>query len=126
MLNKIHHPRGLKLLTRLRLGLSHLLEHKFRHNVNDTIDSFCLCSTNCLETTEHFLLHCPIYASFCLDLFANLRNNNILLLPLNKTSIVQFFLYGSENYDHTDNNFIISCTIDFTIQSRRFDDPLFN
>ena len=30
---KIHHPRGLKLLTRLRLGLSHLREHKFCHNL---------------------------------------------------------------------------------------------
>ena len=123
---KIHHPRGLKLLTRLRLGLSHLREHKFRHNFNDTIDPFCLCRTNCLETTEHFLLHCPIYASFRLNLFDNLRNNNILVLPLNKPSIVQIFLYGSENYDHRDNNFILSCTIDFIIQSRRFDDPLFN
>ena len=93
---------------------------------NDTIDPFCLCRTNCLETTEHFLLHCPIYASFRLNLFDNLRNNNILVLPLNKPSIVQIFLYGSENYDHRDNNFILSCTIDFIIQSRRFDDPLFN
>ena len=42
---KIHHPKGLKLLTRLRLGLSHLHEHKFRHNFNDTIDPFCLCGT---------------------------------------------------------------------------------
>ena len=83
--------------------------------------------SNCLETTEHFLLHCATYASFHLNLFDNLRNNNILVLPLNKSSIVQFFLYESENYDdHTDNNFIISCTIDFIIQSRRFDDPLFN
>ena len=41
---KIHHPRGLKLHTRLRLGLSHhLREHKFRHNLNDTIDPFCQC-----------------------------------------------------------------------------------
>ena len=39
---RIHHPRGLKLLTRLRLGLSHLREHKFRHNFNDTIDPFCM------------------------------------------------------------------------------------
>ena len=75
----IHHPRGLKLLTRLLLGLSHLREHKFRHNFNDTIDQFCLCSTNCLETTEHFLLYCPIYASFRLNLFDNLHNNNILI-----------------------------------------------
>ena len=49
-LYRIHQPRGLKLLTKLRFGLSHLREHKFRHNFNDTIDPFCLCSTNNLET----------------------------------------------------------------------------
>ena len=102
---KIHHPRGLKLLTNVRLG------HKFRHNINDTIDPFCLCRTNCLETTDHFLLNCPIYASFRLNLFDNLRNNNILVLPLNKSPIVQISLYGSKNYDQTDNNLIISCII---------------
>ena len=78
----IHHPRGLKLITQLRLGLSHLREHKFRHNFNDTIDSFCLCGTNDLETSEHFPLRCPNYAYLRLKLFDNLRNNNILLSPL--------------------------------------------
>ena len=28
----VHNPHGIKLLTRLRVGLSHLREHKFRHN----------------------------------------------------------------------------------------------
>ena len=28
----IHDPVGIKYLTRLRLGLSHLNEHKFKHN----------------------------------------------------------------------------------------------
>ena len=32
---------GIKLLTRLRLGLSHLREHNFNHNFQDTIN---LCS----------------------------------------------------------------------------------
>ena len=31
----IHNPTGLKLLTRLRLGLSHLNDHKFNHNFKD-------------------------------------------------------------------------------------------
>ena len=35
----IHNPIGLKLLTRLRLGLSHLNEHKFKHNYQDCIIS---------------------------------------------------------------------------------------
>ena len=31
----MHNPNSLKLLTRLRLGLSHLNEHKFNHNFKD-------------------------------------------------------------------------------------------
>ena len=121
---KIHHPRGLKLLTRIRLGLSHLREHKFRHNFNDTIDPFCLCATNCLETSEHYFLHCPTYAHLRLKLFDNLRINNILLLPLTKPLILQILLFGSDNYDTTINKSIISFVIDFIIKSKRFDEPL--
>ena len=32
----IHDPIGTKLLNRLRVGFSHLREHKFRHNFADT------------------------------------------------------------------------------------------
>ena len=31
----IHDQVGIKLLARLRVGLSHLREHKFRHNFED-------------------------------------------------------------------------------------------
>ena len=120
----IHHPPGLKLLTRLRLGLSHLREHKFRHNFNDTIDTFFLCGTNNLETSEHFLLHCPTYAYLRGKLFENLHNNNILLLPLEKSLIIQILLYGSDNYNPSMNKVIISTVIDFIMQYKRFDDPL--
>ena len=30
-----HNPKGVKLLTMLRLGLSHLREHKFKHSFQD-------------------------------------------------------------------------------------------
>ena len=36
----IHNPVGLKFLTRLRLGLSHLNEHKFKHNFQDCVNPF--------------------------------------------------------------------------------------
>ena len=39
----IYNPYGIKLLTRLRLGLSHLNEHKFKHGFNDTINPICIC-----------------------------------------------------------------------------------
>ena len=46
---------GLKLLTRIRLGLRHLADHKFRH-IQDCIDPICSCSQK-IETSTHFLLH---------------------------------------------------------------------
>ena len=44
-----HNPKGIKLLTRLRLGLSHLREHKLEHNFKDYLIPLCLCG-NEIET----------------------------------------------------------------------------
>ena len=37
----VHNAKGIKLLTRLRVGFSHLKEHKFRHNFQDLISYLC-------------------------------------------------------------------------------------
>ena len=52
---KIHDPLGLKLLTRIRLGLSHLNEHRFNHNFDSCINPLCSCSLE-VESTKHFFL----------------------------------------------------------------------
>ena len=38
-----HNPKGIKLITRLRLGLSHLRKHKFKQSFQETINSLCNC-----------------------------------------------------------------------------------
>ena len=55
-----HNPKGIKFITRLRLGLSHLREHKFKHSFQDSLNPFCSCGLD-IESTAHFLLHCPMY-----------------------------------------------------------------
>ena len=55
----IHNPLGLQLLTRLRLGLSHLNEHRFNHNFENCVNPLCSCSLE-VESTSHFCLHCYI------------------------------------------------------------------
>ena len=57
----LHQPYGVMLLSRLRVGLTHLKEHKFRHNFKDTSNPLCLCN-NEPETTEHYLLRCHFYS----------------------------------------------------------------
>ena len=42
--NKIfncHNPKGVKLLTRLRLRLSHLRDHQFKHSFQDSLNPIC-------------------------------------------------------------------------------------
>ena len=64
----------LKLLTRLRLGLSHLasVTIRFNHNFQSRINPLCSCSMDCgslaaIESTTHFLLHYHHY-------FSNIRS----------------------------------------------------
>ena len=38
-----HSPKGIKCEIRLRLGLSHLPKHKFKHSFQDTLNPFYDC-----------------------------------------------------------------------------------
>ena len=49
---------GIKLLTRLLLGLSHLREHKFKHNFQDTLNPLCNCGMD-VESSTHFYSSVP-------------------------------------------------------------------
>ena len=57
-----HNPKGIKLLSRLRLGLSHLREHKFKHSFQDSLNPFCSCGKGEVETSSHYLLYCSNYS----------------------------------------------------------------
>ena len=48
---------GVKLLTRLQLGFSHLRDHKFRHGFRDILNPLCPCSIE-TKTTAHYFLRC--------------------------------------------------------------------
>ena len=73
---KIHGIDGIKLVNRLRLRLSHLNEHKFRHNLRIPIDSICSCGLE-PEKTHHYFLCC----NFCSDLRIEFLNDNCTLNP---------------------------------------------
>ena len=56
-----HNHIGIELITRFRLGLSHPRGHKFKYNFLDCINTTCCCD-KVIETTVHYLLHCPIFS----------------------------------------------------------------
>ena len=51
---KIHNPLGIKYLTRLGIGLSHLKEHNSSNSFQDSIDPMCSCGSG-IETAVHFV-----------------------------------------------------------------------
>ena len=107
----MHNPHGIKLLTRLRVGLSHLREHKFRHNFQDSLDPF--------ETTIHFFLHCLNYSNQ-----RKISNIKRSLLNQNDSIVVETPLFGSNSLNDEENAWIIESTIEYIITTGRFITPL--
>ena len=86
----IYNPYGIKLLTRLRLGLSHFNEHTFKHGFSDTINPICICGGD-IESINHFFLHCPEYSEARQTLFDNIQSIDKMLLSQNESSLTHFF-----------------------------------
>lgn len=117
--------KGVVFLNRLRVGFSHLREHKYRHNFADTLDPFCNCRTNSLETTEHFLMHCSDYSNERLVMFSSLFQLDISLLPLKPKVLYHILLYGDTNFSTNLNHEILSATVKFLVDTGRFSGALF-
>ena len=120
-----HNPKGVKLLTRLRLGLSHLRDHKFQYSFQDSLNPICNCGTD-VETTTHYLLHCLLFSDERLILINNIRNIDNSILYLNDSRFSEVLLFGNSSFNNSKNTFIINTTIEYIVSSKRFEVPLFD
>ena len=118
-----HNPKGIKLLTGLRLGLSHLWEHKFKHGFLESLNPICSCGQN-IETWTHFLLHCPDYSNERLTFLNIIRNIDRNILNKNDLKVTETLLYGDSSLDDTNNTLIMNATMEFLFASKRLDVPL--
>ena len=109
---KIHDPIDLKLLTRLRVILSNLREHKFRHNFLDTLNPLCSCSHE-IESTKHHLLRRPFYTPIRKTLIENITNVVGPISHLSVDKLVNLLPYGSDRYNTAQNSFVLKNTIAF-------------
>ena len=122
-LYSIHDPLGVKLLTRIRLGLSHLREHKFRHNFQDTVNPLCTCSLE-TEDTNHFFLRCQNFSISRTTLLDELNIIEPSLILLNQNEFVKSILFGNPSFSSESNRKILECTINYLKNTKRFDGAL--
>ena len=66
--------KGITLLSRLRFGLSHLREDKFKHSFQDSLNSFCNGEKDEDETSSHYLLQCSNYSEERMALLNTTKN----------------------------------------------------
>ena len=115
----VHNPVGLKLLTRLRLVISQLNQHKFNHNFQDCLNPLCSCSLE-VERVSHFFLDCHYYSNIHSTLLNELQSININSLNQEDDLVVEVLLYGSTKFNNNQNFRLLSFSIGYILKSKRF------
>ena len=101
-----HNLRGIKILSRLRLGLSHLRKHKFKHSFQDSLNPFYSCGKGEVETSSYYLLHCSNYSEERLAFLNTIRNIDMYILQLSDSKFTSVILFGDNSFDNNKNAFI--------------------
>ena len=105
--------------------MTHLVlrEHKFRHNFADTLNPLCSCS---LETkdTEHYFLFCQNNLSFRTTLMNDLNNISTAIASINSNDLLRV-IYGDESFNKETNCKILTASIKFIKDTKRFEKSLF-
>ena len=114
-----HSPDGLKLTTRLRLGLSHLRFHKFKYNFQDTLNPICSCGT--VATTIHYFLHCPNFSNERLTLFNKLQSIDENILSKDDSDISKVLLFTDDSFNDVKNTSVLTVSIKYILSTKRFD-----
>ena len=121
-----HKLRGIKLFSRLKLGLSHLREHKFKHSFGNSFNPFCSCVKGEVETNSYYLLCCCNYSEKRLTLRNTIKNISKSTLEQSDSKFTSILHFVNTCFDNNQNTFILDATIDYIISTGRFDVPLFS
>ena len=113
------HNKNLSYLYQLRVGLSPLRAHKFRHNFLDNPDDLCTCQSG-IESTTHFLLKCPLFDDHRESLM-DIVDPFVSILPnVSDSSVTNILLYGSRALNPTQNKEILNATLEYVQNTGRF------
>ena len=119
-----HNPKGIKFITWLRLGLSNLREHKFNHSFQDSLNPFCSCGLG-IESTAHYLLHCPTYITERGTLLSTIENIDNNFLDLSEPVLIKTLSFGSNSFDSNADSNVLNATIEYVLCTKRFEETLF-
>ena len=114
-----------KAITRLRLGLSHLNEHNFKHGFNDTVNPICIFGGD-IDSINHFFFHCPKYCEARKTLFDNIESIDKMLWSQTESLLTHLLLFGDPKRNSNVNTFILNSAAEIIWSSGRFNRLMFN
>ena len=97
--------------------------HKFKHNFQDYLNPFCNCGL-IIETTSHYLLHCPLFADERKTFLSNIKSINHKFLEQNDSTLTQTLLFGDPASSVETNTLILNATIQYVLSTKRFEEAL--
>ena len=103
----IFDPKGLTFLTRLRLGLSHLNEHRFRENFQGCLNPLC-CRSLEIEDTSYYLFHLSHHLVALMNSVKSICDNFDSMSVNVKEDLL---LYGDSPFNENKNKVILKATI---------------
>ena len=99
---------GQILHSRLRMHCSSLNQHLYSKNIVDSP----LCQCGAIETTEHYLLYCPLYNV----------HRQLFIEPFFDDPLISYdhYLFGSPEFSYEQNVEMFLAVQSFIINSKRF------
>ena len=88
------------------------------------LNPLCSCGLS-IESTSHFLLHCPIFHDKRHTLLSTLNNIDSKILESNDSYLTQTLLFGSTSFNSETNTLDLNATIDYILSTEIFEEPIF-
>ena len=107
-------------LTRLKLDLSHLNEHRFQHNFQECLNPLLI------EDTSHYLLHCHNFSHHGVALMNSVKSICDNFDSMSDNVKEDLLLYGDSRFDENKNKVILKATINYIKNTERFSGSLFD
>ena len=120
---KVSCSAGSNFVTRLRVGLCHLLELKFRDNIRDSVNSVCYIGKG-TETTKRFFVCCKVFVHEKQALLHNMRDIDPNIFPLIENALTQIQLYGDTKFKDISNIWPFNLVTELILLIKRFDNLL--
>ena len=115
-----HSPDSLKIITRPKLGLSHLQCHKFKHNFQDKLNPICS-----FVTAETTFLHCSNFSNERLAVFNRLKSIDVNILSKDDFNISKVLFFGDRSFNDAKYISVLTVSIEYIISTKRFDVPFY-